>query len=135
MTSGEKIPLYAALGMSFAFSLTFSFSELMAIAPCDRCCGTNLEANPVFGTAKQIFALFATTLSMGAAFGFMFGLTDVEDDGFHADHFRTNAIISVPLGVGLGGSFGAINQWWRGQSQEAYEEIAESRRDQIDAKL
>jgi len=131
MTSGEKIPLYAALGMSFAFSLTFSFSELVAMAPCDRCCGTNLENNPIFGTPKQIFSLFATTLSMGAAFGLMFGLTDVEDDSFHADNFKTNAIISIPLGVAMGGIFGAVNQWWRTQPQE-YEEISSARKDSLD---
>lgn len=144
---GEKVPLYAALGMSFAFSLTFSFSELVAIAPCDRCCGTNLEANPVFGTPKQIFALFSTALTLGATFGpppprprlltllgLLFGLEDVEDSGFHNDHFQMNAIISIPLGVGLGGVFGALNQFWRTQPQ-GYEEINEERRQRVDAQL
>jgi len=125
VTAGEKIPLFAALGMSFAFSLTFSFSELVAIAPCDRCCKTNLEANPVFGTPKQIFSLFATTLSLGAAFGIIFGVTDLETNT--RTSFTTNALISIPLGVTLGGIFGALNQYWRTQPQ-GYEEVHDERR-------
>src|SRR3546814_6851097 len=108
--------------MSFAFSLTFSFSELLAVAPCDRCCPTRLEENPIFGSQKQIMGLFATALLMVAAFCLMFGLMDVEDDKYASKHFMRNAVISIPLGVGLGGIFGAVNQYWRSQPS-GYEEI------------
>lgn len=73
-------------------------------------------------SVSQIIALFATALTMGAVFGLLFGLTDVENDDAHHTNLMRNAILSIPLGVLLGGIFGALNQFWR-SSKQGYEEI------------
>jgi len=67
-----RIPLFGLLGISFAFSLSFSFSEVLAFAPCDRCCNSNLTSNPVFGSPKQVFAFFFVSLVLGITFGVLF---------------------------------------------------------------
>eukprot|EP01125_Pyxidicula_operculata_P001880 TRINITY_DN1176_c0_g1_i5.p1 TRINITY_DN1176_c0_g1~~TRINITY_DN1176_c0_g1_i5.p1 ORF type:complete len:211 (-),score=6.98 TRINITY_DN1176_c0_g1_i5:167-799(-) len=103
-TPQERVPLYMILGVSFAFSLTFSFSEILSLALCDRCCNTDFANNPVFGTPRQIFGLFATSLSMGAAFGILFGLTDVENDDANHSHLKVNTIYSIPVGILCGGT-------------------------------
>jgi len=113
---GIKVPLYGLLGISFAFSLTFSFSELVAIGPCDKC-APSLKDNPIFATPHQILALFAMGLTMGAGFGLLFGLTDVENDTVAHSKLKTNALYSIPIGIAFGGIFGAVNQWFRARSQ------------------
>merc|ERR1711934_575828 len=72
-SSGGKVPLYSLIGISFAFTMTYIFSELATFAPWDRCCGTDHTTNPIFGSSKQVFALFGTALLLGCIFGVMFG--------------------------------------------------------------
>jgi len=123
MKDGAKTPLYALLGVSFAFSLTFSFSELLALQPCDRCCNTNMQNNPIFGSPQQVFGLFATSLSMGLIFGLLFGFLDVEHDGPDHKNLELNTAVSIPIGVIVGALFGAINQWYR--DRQSYQEVPE----------
>ena len=81
-----------------------------------------LILDSILTLASQIIALFATALSMGAVFGLLFGLTDVENDDVHHTNLMRNAIFSIPLGVLLGGVFGALNQFWR-SGKQGYDEI------------
>jgi len=113
---GIKVPLYGLLGISFAFSLTFSFSELIALGPCDRC-SQSLKENPIFATPKQVLALFATGLTMGAGFGLLFGLADVENDSPTHSKLKDNTLYSIPIGVAFGAIFGGVNQWYRARAQ------------------
>jgi len=114
-----KIPLYALLGMSFAFTITYSFSELVALAPWDKFCGTDGTVNPVFRTPAQIFSLFGVSIFMGSLFGLLFGLVDVESDGPNHDKLKQNTLYSIPIGVSVGAIFGAINEWYRNRLSEA----------------
>eukprot|EP01128_Nolandella_sp_AFSM9_P010680 TRINITY_DN7423_c0_g1_i1.p1 TRINITY_DN7423_c0_g1~~TRINITY_DN7423_c0_g1_i1.p1 ORF type:complete len:239 (-),score=42.92 TRINITY_DN7423_c0_g1_i1:104-745(-) len=118
-----KIPIYGALGMSFAFCLTFTFSEILALAPCDRCCKTNLAENPIFGTAKQLIILFVSTLNLGLGFGILFGLTDVGGEDHLFTSLKNNALISIPFGVAVGGAVGLVNQYLRNKKSVGYEEV------------
>jgi len=118
-TAGEKVPLYSLLGMSFAFTITYSFSELVALSPWDRCCGTDGTSNPVFRTPAQIFALFGISIFMGSLFGLLFGLVDVESDGPNHDKLKKNTLFSIPIGVSVGALFGAVNEWYRNRLMES----------------
>jgi len=116
--SAGKVPLYAILGMSFAFTITYSFSEIVTLSPWDKCCNTNGQENPVFGSPQQIFALFGCSLSLGICFGLLFGLIDVEDDNSSHSKLTSNTIYAVPLGVVIGALFGLGNEWFRERRKE-----------------
>jgi len=109
-----KIPMYAIVGLSRSVALTFSFTEFINMGVCDRCCRTDFENNPIIGTKKQIFLIFAGAIIMGSVLGVMFGVIDVENDDQLHKKFNENLILSLPLGFVLGAIVGVINQFMRG---------------------
>jgi len=112
-----KVPMYAVVGLSLAFALTFSFTEFINMGVCDRCCKTDFENNPVIGSKKQIFLIFAGAIIMGSVLGVLFGVIDVENDDQLHEKFNKNLILSLPLGFFLGTIIGVINQVMRGTPQ------------------
>jgi len=50
---------------------------------------------------------------MGALFGIMFGTIDVENDTPSHAKFKANLLYSIPVGAGIGGLLGFINEWIR----------------------
>eukprot|EP01126_Amoeba_proteus_P043880 TRINITY_DN4840_c0_g2_i3.p1 TRINITY_DN4840_c0_g2~~TRINITY_DN4840_c0_g2_i3.p1 ORF type:complete len:150 (-),score=23.76 TRINITY_DN4840_c0_g2_i3:391-840(-) len=108
----SKVPLYGILGISFAFTLTYAFTEMINLCPWDKCCGATCRENPIFGTSKQIFLLFACSLVLGACFGLMFGLIDAEDDKTLQRLF-VNIYYAIPLGLIPGMLFGVGNEMFR----------------------
>jgi len=113
---GGKIPLYSLIGISFAFTMTYIFSELANFAPWDRCCGTDHVANPIFGSSSQIFALFGTALGLGCIFGIMFGATNVITGD--SSELLKNALYSIPIGLSVGALFGVGNEIYRQKQQD-----------------
>lgn len=109
-----KVPMYALVGLSLSFALTFSFTEFVNMGICDKCCRTDFENNPVIGTKKQIFLIFAGAVIMGSVLGVLFGVIDVENDTQLHNKFNENLIISLPLGFVIGSIIGSINQVIRG---------------------
>jgi len=122
MTPGGKIPLYSMLGISFAFSFTFAFLEIISLSPCDKCCKTDLKRNPLFGNPPQVLGLFAGALLMGGVFGLTFGVTESPQD------LSLNSIYGIPIGIIFGGIIGAVNQWYRTR-QVIYEPIKDPEED------
>jgi len=55
---------------------------------------------------------------MGAAFGLMFGLIDVEDDSPSHMKLEDNTIWGIPLGFVVGAVFGVVNEWYRQRKPE-----------------
>jgi len=108
-----KIPMYAVVGISLSFALTFSLTEFLNLGLCDKCCNTDFESNPLIGTPKQIYILFVGAIVMGALFGIMFGTIDVENDTPSHAKFKANLLYSIPVGAGIGGLLGFINEWIR----------------------
>lgn len=97
-----KVPMYMALGISLCFAVSFSVVDLINLY-ADRC-GTNRM--PLVSSSAQIFLVLAGAVAMGAAFGLIFGVMDVEDD---ISRLRTEEWASLPIGVVLGASVGAAN--------------------------
>jgi len=113
MESKPKSIMYAVVGLSLAFSLSFSFTEFINMGLCDKCCSTDFENNPIISTKSQIILIFVGTTLMGALHGLMFGLIDVENDDERHDKFTENLLWSLPLGATVGAVIGFLNQWIR----------------------
>jgi len=118
-SSAMKIPLYAILGISFSFSLTFTFSEFISIGVCDKLCRTRFISRPLFGNSKLIFSLFGVAMLLGATYGVLFGILDVEND---SDERHTKlwdlTFKCIPMGAIVGFLFGLINQIIRLNTKE-----------------
>lgn len=63
LTAPAKVPLYALIGVSFAFTITYTFSEIVMLSPWDRYCGTNSQENPLFGSQQQVCLWLLTKLT------------------------------------------------------------------------
>jgi len=96
-----KVPLYMLLGLSVSFALTFSLVDILNYAV--GFCRSGLS-KPVVESAQQVHLVLAVSMAMGVAFGFTFGLLDVEDEQRY--HIRVALMreehCCYPLGVVLG---------------------------------
>uniref|UniRef100_A0A6B2LHD4 Uncharacterized protein n=1 Tax=Arcella intermedia TaxID=1963864 RepID=A0A6B2LHD4_9EUKA len=120
--NGGRAVMTGLVGLSFSFSVTFIFTELLSIGPCERCCN---QSNPIFSSPKQIFGLFVVGLILGVVSGVIFGVTySSELDG--KMNIEDDAVISLPLAVVAGFLYGCFNQWWR--MREAYQKIEEQKK-------
>jgi len=113
-----KIPLYACLGISLSFALTFSFTEMINLGLCDKCCNTHFEDNPLISNRKQVIIIFSGAIFLGSIFGILFGSIDVEDDDSRRSKLKENLIWSIPIGAIIGGLISFLNQWMRTLSRE-----------------
>jgi len=71
-----KCPLYTILGVSVAFALTFSVVDLINYVLGFL---QSEVAKPLVESPRQIQLVLIIALIMGATFGFIFGLMDIED--------------------------------------------------------
>lgn len=114
LTPIMKIPLYTILGTSISFALTFSLVDLAnyAIGFFQQQNAKNLVES-----RQQIYVILCTTMLMGAVFGTIFGIMDVED----ASRYQLRLALlkeekyCFPIGVVLGGLAGAGNEYLRSQ--------------------
>jgi uncharacterized membrane protein len=117
---GAKVPMYAVLGVSLSFALTFSLTEFINLGLCDKCCNTDFETHPLIGSKKQIFLIFSGSIFMGCIFGVLFGTIDVENDDSRHTKFKENLLWSIPLGAVIGGLLGFFNQYLRSSPKQYY---------------
>ena len=99
-----KVPLYVSLGVSLCFSITFTCVDLLN-AYYDRN-SYDLRRRALVQTPQQVGVVLAGAVANGAAFGFMFGMMDVEDA---PQRLRQEERLSAPIGVVLGACVGALN--------------------------
>jgi len=103
-----KVPMYMMLGVSLCFAVSFSLVDLLNLYS-DRCSPYASSGTPLVSSPPQIFLVLAGAVSMGAAFGLMFGAMDVEDDDASHRKLRTEERASLPIGFVLGGLVGGLN--------------------------
>lgn len=96
-----KVPMYMMLGVSLCFAVSFSLVDLLNLYS-DRCSPYASSGTPLVSSPPQIFLVLAGAVSMGAAFGLMFGAMDVEDDDASHRKLRTEERASLPIGFVLG---------------------------------
>lgn len=109
LSSGIKVPLYLMLGISVCFAFTFSAMDLLnwAVGLCGTREGRSLVESPL-----QVYLVLGTAVVLGAVFGFIFGLMDVEDA--RGPELRERLIeaenICLPIGLVVGAVAGAMNE-------------------------
>jgi len=110
-----KVPLYAIVGMSVCFAFTFSFLDMinLMIGMCN-----NEEVKALVESRQQVNLILGSSMAMGAAFGLIFGLMDVEDKRGLAlrDSLIQEERYCIPVGVVLGGLTGLGNHIMRHQA-------------------
>mmetsp|Transcript_83714 Transcript_83714/g.240618 ORF Transcript_83714/g.240618 Transcript_83714/m.240618 type:complete len:233 (-) Transcript_83714:209-907(-) len=111
-----KVPLYMILGTSVAFALTFSVVDLVNYVLGFLQVAV---AKPFVESASQVYMVLATSLMMGAIFGFVFGVMDVEDEV--SSQIRLALLreerYCYPVGAILGGAVGFANEYIREEEE------------------
>eukprot|EP00916_Digyalum_oweni_P003697 GHVL01006598.1.p1 GENE.GHVL01006598.1~~GHVL01006598.1.p1 ORF type:complete len:237 (+),score=26.08 GHVL01006598.1:26-712(+) len=114
-----KLPLYTILGTSVSFALVFSAVDLLNYAIGLMQLSV---VKPLVESQAQIYLVLVTAIAMGAIFGFIFGLMDVED----ALKYQIRLALlreenfCYPVGAILGGLAGFGNEYIRQEEGKQY---------------
>eukprot|EP00933_Yihiella_yeosuensis_P005778 TRINITY_DN110366_c0_g1_i1.p1 TRINITY_DN110366_c0_g1~~TRINITY_DN110366_c0_g1_i1.p1 ORF type:complete len:242 (+),score=37.62 TRINITY_DN110366_c0_g1_i1:96-821(+) len=111
-----KVPLYALLGTSVAFALTFSVVDLVNYILGFLQVSV---AKPFVESASQVYMVLACALVMGGLFGLIFGVMDVEDELSYQIRLALlrEEKYCYPVGALLGGIVGFGNEYIRVQEE------------------
>lgn len=111
-----KVPLYVLLGTSVAFALTFSVVDLVNYILGFLQVSI---AKPFVESTSQVYMVLATALAMGALFGFIFGVMDIEDEVSYQIRLALlrEERYCYPVGALLGGAVGVANEYIREQEE------------------
>ena len=119
LSAAARVPIFTVLGVSVCFALTFSFIDLFnwAVGQCQAS-----GSAPLVETPQQVYLLLAVSVIMGAVFGLIFGLMDVEDAG--PGRSMKLALLKeesycYPIGLVLGAGAALLNN--RSREQHTYD--------------
>lgn len=116
-----RVPIYAILGVSLSFALSFAIAELLNYASTH----TNLGSAPVAPRAQsalvqspqQIFLLAVSSVSLGFVYGIIFGFAEIGKGVFTLHTLRTQFLheerICLPIGALVGAATGFLVEKWR----------------------
>ena len=112
-----KIPLYTVLGIAVTFALVFSVVDLINYVMGFLRASA---ARPVVESSHQVYFIMTVALVMGAAFGFIFGAMDIEDEIQYQIRLALlkEERTCLPIGAILGGLAGFGNEYIRLKSDE-----------------
>lgn len=116
-----KTIVYTIIGISVSFALTFSIVDIVNyfIGLLESTIAKPLveSKSQVTDHFKQVYLVLFTSIVMGAIFGFIFGLMDVEDELIY--HMQLTLLkeehYCYPIGAMLGGIAGFGNEYLRQQ--------------------
>jgi hypothetical protein len=117
LSSTAKIPLYTVLGVSVAFALVFSIVDLVNYLMGFLRASV---ARPVVESPHQVYLVMTIALIMGATFGFIFGVMDIEDEIQYQVRLALlkEERTCVPIGAVLGAIAGFGNEYIRQKNDE-----------------
>lgn len=112
-----KVPLYTILGISVAFALVFSVVDLVNYLMGFLRASV---ARPIVESPHQVYLIMTVALMMGATFGFIFGVMDVEDEIQYQVRLALlkEERTCLPIGALLGAIAGFGNEYLRLKSDE-----------------
>jgi hypothetical protein len=113
-----KIPLYAVLGTSVSFALTFAACD---VANYILGFFQATVAKPLIDSTRQVTLVLVLSVCVGAVYGFIFGVLDVEDEVAYNLNLalKRDENICWPIGVVVGAAGGLGNELLR--MRENYE--------------
>lgn len=113
-----KVPLYTILGTSVAFALTFSIVDTLNYALGFLQVSM---AKPLVESQMQVYTVLIAALVMGALFGLIFGIMDVEDQVSYQIRLALlrEERYCYPVGAILGGAVGFANEYIREEEGKA----------------
>merc|ERR1711937_448754 len=116
MTPLMKVPLYAILGTSVAFALTFSIVDIVNYVLGFLQVSI---AKPFVESASQVYMVLTVSLIMGGIFGLTFGVMDVEDEVTYQIRLALlrEERYCYPVGAVLGGVVGFMNEYIREEEE------------------
>jgi len=119
-----KVPLYTILGVSVAFALVFSIVDLVNYLMGFLRASI---ARPIVESSHQVYLIMTIAMVMGACFGFIFGVMDIEDEIQYQVRLALlkEERTCIPIGAILGAIAGFGNEYIRQKSDE-YASIANS---------
>mmetsp|Transcript_56310 Transcript_56310/g.163321 ORF Transcript_56310/g.163321 Transcript_56310/m.163321 type:complete len:233 (+) Transcript_56310:117-815(+) len=111
-----KVPLYVTLGTSVAFALTFSVVDLVNYSLGFLQVSV---AKPFIESSSQVYMVLVASLVMGAIFGLIFGVMDVEDEVSYQIRLALlrEEHYCYPVGALLGGAIGFANEYIREEEE------------------
>ena len=117
LSSTSKIPLYTILGVSVAFALVFSIVDLVNYLMGFLRASV---ARPVVESPHQVYLVMTIALIMGATFGFIFGVMDIEDEIQYQVRLALlkEERTCIPIGAVLGAIAGFGNEYIRQKNDE-----------------
>lgn len=112
-----KVPLYTILGISVAFALVFSVVDLVNYMMGFLRASV---ARPIVESPHQVYLIMTVAMVMGATFGFIFGVMDVEDEIQYQVRLALlkEEKTCLPIGALLGAIAGFGNEYLRLKSDE-----------------
>lgn len=112
LSIAARVPIFSMLGISVCFVMTFFSLDVV-----NHCVGfVKGRGSPgIVETPGQVYTILAVSIIMGAIFGFVFGLLDVEDVSAGEKQEVKNRLeleekYCYPVGAVLGALAGMINQ-------------------------
>lgn len=110
------------LGVSVCFAFTFSALDLInwAVGSCQ-----GQESRPVVESPTQVYLVLGAACVLGAVFGFVFGLLDVEDARGPELRARLSQAESIclPIGLAVGALAGLVNEMVAARTTVAYARV------------
>jgi hypothetical protein len=124
LSPATKVPLYTILGVSVAFALVFSIVDLVNYLMGFLRASI---ARPVVESSHQVYLIMTIAMVMGATFGFIFGVMDIEDEIQYQVRLALlkEERTCIPIGAILGAVAGFGNEYIRQKSDE-YAAVATS---------
>lgn len=112
-----KIPLYTILGVSVSFALVFSIVDLVNYLMGFLRASV---ARPVVESPHQVYLVMTIAMIMGATFGFIFGVMDIEDEIQYQVRLALlkEERTCIPIGAVLGAIAGFGNEYIRQKNDE-----------------
>jgi hypothetical protein len=117
LSPSMKVPLYTILGISVAFALVFSVVDLVNYLMGFLRASV---ARPIVESPHQVYLIMTIAMAMGATFGFIFGVMDVEDEIQYQVRLALlkEERTCLPIGALLGAIAGFGNEYLRLKSDE-----------------
>lgn len=113
LSAKAKIPLYATIGLSTCFAITFCSVDLINFC-CDQ---MNPNKQPLVESPAQVHLVLFISVVMGIGYGYTFGFMDVGKTATNTEQLQSQLekqeIFCLPFGVVLGALGAGLNEYYR----------------------